>query len=133
MDGVSALPIDDVRALGFGSALKASSDLTTRVRAALDEIAGIGVRVSYPAVAEKVGVAKSTLYRNREVVRMIDAARDASRSLPRRLDADAHELAALREEVAMLRAENEYLRGMMLQSRHGSKVEYFFGYLLEAA
>ena len=96
-------------AIGFSDGRKAGTGLEERVRDALDTLLVRGVRISYPMVAAEADVAKSTLYRNRAVAKMVDEAREATRYLPRRQDADAAVADALRLEVERLRHANEAL------------------------
>lgn len=131
---VCAFSLGDVRVFGFdGTAKRSGSDLLDRVRDALAELSTLGVRISFPMVADAVGVAKSTLYRNPEATRLIEAAREASLGLPRRQDADASELESLRQELAALQRENEQLRAEVAALRPLPKVEYRLVRLREAA
>lgn len=97
-------------AVGFASGASEGAGLEARTRDALDALLERGVRISYPMVAEEAGVAKSTLYRNRAVARMVDEARAATRHLPRRQDGCAAAADALRREKAGLEAELARLR-----------------------
>lgn len=92
-------------------------ELVRRTRAAIEELAGQSKRISFYSVAEKAGIARSTLYRSPDLRQLVKSAR-AGEAIP------LSDEGALRTRIAELEQELEIAKREIQFARRRQSPDY---------